>query len=432
MPKNVMEEFTIEEISAVDLPAQKEAKAKITKRKGDGTVDYAKALAEADASSVIAKGYINAMDGAVSFGQVLQNELKCEQYYEVMEQVYPYICSLETSLKSIAGDASVEGMTKLSMMRNTVEDFMASLRNLWSGADEFMMSALDKYTEGEETMATKNSTVDDLKKANADLEAQVADLTKSLEALNSKGKAKKGDGDDAVAALEKQIGELTEKLNASEEARKAAEEVAKMSAAEKEYMDKLGSEKAKNEFRMMSSGDRKKMMQKADADDESITVKGRTVYKSAIGEDQFAIMKAQQEEMEELRKSNEKERNERRTAVIKSRVEKDLSHLPGELDAKVDAMKALEDLPHEAQVTIEKMLEAGEKAMTAGFQTLGHRDTLKHANGDAAKNGHSVAKSTFLGHVTSIQKRDGCSRTQAMSKARIEHPTDFAAYSSEG
>lgn len=437
MGKTVMEEFSITEISAVDLPAQAGAKAKVIKRKGATAMaeNFAKALEEANFSEVIAKRYIDPAEGVVSFGEVLSEELKCRNYYEIMEKVYPYICAMETSVRSIAGDVSLDSQTRLSMMRNTIEDFMSTLRNMWSGADEFMMSALDKFSgEGEDDMATKAKTVEELTKANEALAAQVAELTKSLEAANeTKGAKKSGDKNaDAIASLEKQLGELTEKLAASEEARKDAEAVSKLSASEKEYMRSLKTEKERKEFMQMSPADRKGRMKKSEDGDEVIKVEGvGEIRKSQVGDTQFAVFKAQQDRLDKAEKSAAEEREERQTVVFKSRVEKELAHLPGKDDEKVSVLKAIQGLDSDVQVAIEKMFDAGEKAIAQGFQKFGHRDTGDHGQYGKQATGDSVAKSKWTAIVSDIQKRDGISRTKALSKARQENPEAYEAYQAD-
>jgi hypothetical protein len=38
----------------------------------------------------------------------------------------------------------------------------------------------------------------------------------------------------------------------------------------------------------------------------------------------------------------------------------------------------------------------------------------------------------FTGHIAEIRKRDGCSRVEALARARIEHPSAFEAYQDGG
>lgn len=437
MTKKVMEEFSITEISAVDLPAQAGAKAKVMKRKGATAMEtnFAKALEEANFSEVIAKRYIDPSEGVVSFGEVLSDELKCRNYYDTMDKLYPYICAMETSVRSIAGDASLDSQTRLSMMRNTIEDFMGTMRNIWSGADEFMMSALDKFIgEGEDDMAAKAKTIEELTKANEELSAKVEELTKSLaEASEGKGAKKSKDGNsDALAALEKKVADLTDQLAKAEEARKDAEELSKLSAAEKEYMRSLKTEKERKEFMSMSAKERMGRMKKSEDGDEVIKVDGvGEIRKSQVGDTQFAVFKAQQDRLDKAEKAAAAEREERQTVVFKSRVEKELAHLPGKDDEKVNVLKAIQSLDSDVQLTIEKMFDAGEKAISQGFQKFGHRDTGDHGNYGKRSSGDSVAKSKWNAVVGEIQKRDGCSRTQALSKARQENPEAYDAYQAD-
>src|SRR3990172_1126099 len=170
--QKIMRAFEIGEISAVDTPAQQGALMRIAKS-ADGDVDMTKLDIGA-----LTKRYIDPMDGAVPFSTVLSETMRCEQYYEALEHVGPIINAMETSLRSIAGDPVTPPETKLTMARNTVEDFMSVIRRMWSEADMVMMSALGKSTEEIEDMA-KVLTTEQMKVQISDLEKKLEDLTKA-------------------------------------------------------------------------------------------------------------------------------------------------------------------------------------------------------------------------------------------------------------
>lgn len=404
--KNVMLAFEIGEISAVDIPAQQGALMRIIKS-ADGDIGMT-----ALDTGALAKRYIDPMDGAIPFSTVVVEEMRCQQYYEAIEVVCPIIYAMDTSLKSIAGDASVPSETKLTMMRNTVEDFMSVIRRMWSDADTVMMSALGKSNEELEEMATKALTAEQMK-------IQIADLEKTVETL-TKASADAGVAVELTAKVETltaKVDELTTSL--VEETVKAS-----MNDDEKAYMRGLGREE-QAAFRGMSAADRKKKVGKA-AEDETLTVKGQTIRKSSVGDEMFAILKAQAEEIEDTRKSAAKERDQRRMGEYAVLAKASYGNLPGTDIEKAAVLKGLEALSDDVQSTVVKMLTAGEAAIKSAFGRLG-------SGGDEADiNSYSgLRKGTdhpFMVKVRDIKKRDSLGHAAAMTKARSEFPTEYAAF----
>jgi len=413
-----MVNFEIGEISAVDVPAQAGALRSLIKN--DSTpadpIEESSAMTDvAELSTKMAKRYIDPSEGVVSFATVLAEEYKEQAFWEQVKSVSPSIEALECSLRSIAGTSDVDQGTKMTMMRNMVEDFMTVIRSQWSGADTYMMSALGKSTEEEENdMAAK--TVEDLQK-------EVTALTKKLteaEATATKSAAEGAKALEAkVAELEKSLGDLTAERD--ELAVKAA-----MSPEERTYMQSMGAD-GRKAFMGMTPAERKKAMKKSAEDDEILTVKGVSIRKSANPE-MFEFLKAQQEENVALAKSAADERELREMSEFTKRAETEFEHLPGTPIAKAKALKMLNDLPNEELSAITKMLEAGEKAIKGAFTFTGHRGgrgdpIVKNGNADGA---------AFMKRVSDIQKTEGLKQTEAMSKARKLHPEEFEAYRNGG
>lgn len=407
--KNVMLEFRIDEISAVDLPAQQGAEARIIKR-ADGEEQQMNKLD----TEALAKRYIDPSDGAVPFSSVIVEEMRCQAYYEAIEDVCPVIYAMETSLKSIAGDASVPPETKMTMARNTVEDFMSVLRAMWSNADVVMMSAMGKSSEEIDDMVKKAQTLEQATAQIADLEKKIEELTKA-----SSDASVNKELQDQVTALTAKVGELTKSLE--DEAVKAG-----MSDAEKEYMRGLGAD-AQRAFRGMSAADRKKKMGKS-ADEETLTFKGRTIRKSAENADMFEMMKAQNEEIERAQKAADAERDARKMADYQQMAKSSYGKLPGTDAEKAAVLKGIETLSDDVQSTLVKMLVAGEAAIKSAFDRVGTGGGELHPNSGLRKNGQHP----FLTKVAEIRKRDDIGQAAAMTKARQEDPDAFEDYRNSG
>ena len=413
-PKRIMSEFKIAEISAVDVPAQEGAKMVLMKRadlekpnsdKGE-TQMTPPTEKNSDISLEIAKRYIDTTEGAVSFGTALAEEIKSSIYWETMNAVGPYLYSLDTSLRSIAGDVQVDNETKLTMMRNTVEDFMLVIRQVWSGIDQVVEQSLaGKSIEGDATMTAR--TVKSYEDENLDLTKQIEDLKKSNDTAKFA---------EQLEALGKQVESLTAE-------RDEATAKASMTDAEKEFMGTLDKEE-KAKFMSMSGDERKARMKKSAEDDDTVVIKGRTIRKSAVGEDVFEIFKAQAAEAEVLRKSVEEERDRRETAEFGKRAEDELGHLPGTVTERANILKAVSKLPEDVRTSIEKALTAGDKAVKSAFSTLGTNSGLSD---DVSKSSQA-----FTSKVADIMNRDKCTKTTAIAKARSLDADGFAAFREAG
>jgi hypothetical protein len=267
------------------------------------------------------------------------------------------------------------------------------------------------YKEGDSDMDAK------------ELEAQVASLTKQLETATKASKDAKlaVDAQKSVDEAKKATDEVTAKL--TEATAKLAEETLKagMSDAEKAHMATL-SGKAKMDFMQASADDRKKMMSKSAEGDETITVEGQTVSKRAVGDAQFAIIKSQAAKIAANAEEIAKERTAREDAEYNKRADTELSHLPGEPVLKAKVLRHLDKADAEVKVALTKMLEAGDKAITAAYTVLGKKggDVLKGSNGDPK------AFEKRIDEVAAANTK--LSRTEAAAEARKKFPDEFKAY----
>lgn len=419
MPRKIMESFKLNEISFVDRPAQEGARMTIMKRAAETL------------SGALAKRYIDPADGAVSFGAVLQECLSSEMYNELSKEYSPAISALDTSLRSIAGDAALGTYEKQAMMRDSIENFMANVRTKYPAFEPALTKVLLPGESGDGDIAKGDETMDakELEKKVAELEKTIKDLTGQLEAATTSKDAKVAAGlQKDLDAAKASVVELTAKVTAEETARKAAEGVAadaekrsKMSDDEKSYMDRLKDDKSKKSFLDMAPEARKAEIAKAASGDETITVNGTEVRKSVVGETQFAIIKSQQDQIDKQAKNLAEEKDRRETAEYTKRAEDELSELPGENVAKAKVLKAIDSMEKDAKEALQTMLKAGAAAMKAAFTRLGH-------GGGPVDKSVTEAAQSFEKHINEIATRDKVGKDVAMQTARKEYPKEFEAY----
>lgn len=150
---------------------------------------------------------------------------------------------------------------------------------------------------------------------------------------------------------------------------------------------------------------------------ESMVIGDRVVHKSAVGSDMFEILKAQKEETERINKALEDERNTRELLEFAKVAENELPHLPGTTEAKARLLKNLSEyLEPDERKLLTSMLKSGDRSAGTAFKTFGSRAEKAKTAGD------------FQKRVSVIKSRDACSYTEAMQKARKEHPEEFEAF----
>jgi len=414
--KNIMREFVINELSAVDRPAQAHARAVIMKR-DDGGVgkDVGK---DYDSPAVVALATVGRKVRAMDFDEVVAEQGSREAAERVQSCVRTKWQALQRAFDSIAADESLAPADKVGAMRDSVGQFLDAVR----AESEAIADAITKSlaavpalaelldqvgNEGDEPMT------DAEKKQLAEMQKTVASLKAQLEAASADDPAKKAaELQDALDKVQIELADLTKKLETSEAEKASALAKAGMSDAEKEYLAGLSGED-KVKFMQASPADRKKMMAKA-ADADPI------IYKAADGQEYRGSddprLVAMAKRADEMTKRADEERTARETAELTKRADDFLKAFAGDSAEKVEVLRAIAKMTDEPRKALEKMLEAGGKAIAAAFQTIGR------ASGELSK-----SAADFNKRVDEIQKRDNCSRVDAMSKARIEDPAAFEA-----
>jgi len=412
MPKRIMHEFKLEEISAVDFPAQKGARMTIMKR---ACPECGKAKCECKTCE---KGWDESKHPRHDKGKEEGGQFRSRSGHGShgtvraagpdgnAKEVRVYVPTKEEAEESAGGETLAAGLDRI--------------KSRFKGEGKFIDTGSKFKFE-----------------PNWDSELPYVEAS-TLGEFEAKLKAKKSAGDSGKSAgkstafteggnpmpnemtvedLQKQVTDLTQKLEAATVASSELEARASMSDVEKAHFDSLEGE-AKASFGKLSATERKAVIVKAAEKDETIEIDGRTISKSKVGDDNFAVFKALQAETEKNRKEAADERARREMAEFSKRAEDELKDLPGETLAKAKVLKAMSGMEDADREVLETMLKSGSKAIKMAFEKLGHA-ARKDVNGDPM---------AFEKRVSEIASRDKIGKSEAMAVARREYPEEFAAY----
>lgn len=270
-------------------------------------------------------------------------------------------------------------------------------------------------------MATREEQLDSLEKQLASLEDAVASFSKADDSDADDDNKKKDAADMDADAMKRSKATKTAK-GAKAKAKKARTDAA--DDEDDDYSDlKDDADAEEDEGDGDDSVDKaatKKGAVKKGAD-ETVVIDGKTIAKSDVGQNMFAIFKAQAARLQKAEEDIAKERDLRVTAEFKKRADDLYPHVPGSTDERADMLKAIDKMPEALKKSFEKVLESSERLAKSAFDTLG-------ISGTSGATDVKKAAVDFNGKVAEIAKRDGISRSAAMSKARVEHPDLFKAY----
>lgn len=343
--KRQLKALTLSHISAVTYPCQEGAQAKILKAAPGATI----------------LKYCGDEPGAKSFATLLADKEEREKIWQAQQELWPVFDALSESIRSTLADANLTSDAKQSMIRQSVTDFLETIRAKSPEVEAELAKHLATIEKEGSEMSKIFKTLDE---ATAEIEkkdTEIADLTKSVETLTA-------ERDAAVAKADEM-------------------------------------EKAKDK----AETDLEDMKKRADAagTDEVIKVAGQEVRKSVVGDAHFAIFKAQADEMA-------KARDDAATARFEKRATEEFPSLVGTAAEKASVLKAIAGAGEEVVKAADAILTSAEKLAKAAFEKNGT------SGGDAPEG--QVTKAAFDAKVDEIQKRDGSSRQVAMQKARVELP----------
>lgn len=270
----------------------------------------------------------------------------------------------------------------------------------------------------------------------AELEGQVSDLQDQLEKLSKQLEAATAGNAELAKAAELQgqldealtkLDEVTTALESTLAEKKAAEDALKiekqMTADEKDYCQGMSADE-KSAFMAKPPEERKKEMNKRAEGDETVTVEGQTIKKSAVGEAQFAIIKAQAERIAKSEKAIADEIEKREVAEFTKRADEAYKHVPGSVEERANVLRHISKLENEElRKSLDAILESAEKLAKAGFAKLGAK------GGKPEDQNLEKQAREFMSKVDNI-RRDfpKMTRQEALSKARRDNPELFKAY----
>ena len=477
--RKIMRRFALDEISAVDKPAQEGAKVAIMKRKTANPLVQQIIKRFLDAPQLVEPTHARIAKGLSE---------------KESNQSLGNLIALETSLHSIVGDSSLNDTDKLSMMKSSVGEFLefskketpnVDLAKAFGGkAAEVAKSDDDDEPEEGAGKAEKAKASEDEAMNLRQLQKQMNDLTGKLNAVladrqraTKKNAVATDDDDEDVNLLGKRGGKATKadppaamseedeaaaRLRAimSGEAEKAeddegmegmfGEDEAEKAGGGGEYTVDMDAEKSDSDEqddglvttegeeeepiaagagrpiggggggkRQAAAKAGKQVIKRVRLHDDSIVVEGQVFTKAKVGSGLFAVLQQQQQRLTKVEKQANEEREARELLEFAKVAEDELPNLPGTSEQKAGLLKTLAGtLDKGEQQLISRMLRAGDGGVASAFRSVG-----TSAGGELAK-----AAGSFEKRITEIRTRDNCKRTEALQKARKEYPDEFAAY----
>lgn len=340
MPKRILKDFDLEEISGVDRPAQPTAKMTIIKRRTD----------EADPTLDLIKSFCAKSEGsAITFADALMAD-------KVSDALWPMNSALSSSVRSILGDGAMEGPAKAAAINLTIDQFAMSMR------------------------AIVNDDSNPLTKFAMNLIAGKVGETHTDEGTPMAKTAEQ----EKLETLQKSFDEQSVLLA-------AAALIAKLNDNEKAFMENMDDD-AKKAFTALSEDERKGKMDLAKREDETLTIAGTVVSKKVVGGVAFQVMKAQQAQIDEGVKAMALSKAEVQMAGFVKRAGDDYAHLPGTTAEIGEVLKFVDGASENVKKSIEAVFKAAETTTAAGFTTQGSTYAKSAGAGSAEEQLDTLAK----------------------------------------
>jgi len=332
-----LKDLVVSEVSLVDRGANPHADVMLFKSdtppEASKLLETAEAIVKGDVAEImelseqvfVAHLHDLAKD-AQTFNEALEAEVKEEKAEEIMSQIYRLIWSLRRTLRSIIEDD--EAPDKPGLIQQSLSQFQTAIAALMPALAEVLKKE-DPTQEGEDTPTAKGDPMDPT------------------------------------------VETLQEDLKKAEARATRAEAIALLTDEQKKHFNGLD-EEGQAAFLKASPEVRATQVKKAVDDDEVIEVDGRTIRKSAVGEDQFALFQSLSKKSEDAERIAKEEQAKRETAEFTKKAEEEYANLPGEPIAKGKVLKAVADLSKEDREALEAMLKSGEEAAAELSKERGH------------------------------------------------------------
>lgn len=367
-PRTIMRRFQLNEISAVDRPAQEHARVAILKR-ADPVADQ--------------------MDPIIkrAFSDSKRKEL-ADSGKALPDGSFP----IETEA-DLHNAISAVGRAK---------DGAKAKAHIISRANAMGMKGA--LPDGWVSKSSQESTMDkELRKSLGLAEdAPEAEVVKALIAKADKAEADKKKAEDDA-----------------KEAKKAAA-VSDLSDSEKSHYNGLG-DSAKDTFLAKPKADRMKDVSKALEGDETLTANGVTIRKSAVGEGAFEFMKAQQIQLTAQNAEILKSREDAANATFAKRAQDELGYVTGTNDEKAAMLKAIDAISDPiAKKAAMATLTAANSMAKAGFSRIGAGGGGPVGDG---LGGGEDTNAVITQKANEVQKANaGMTFAKAYEKVLVENP----------
>lgn len=418
MPKNIIKELTLTEISAVDRPAQVHAKAVLLKaapKKTDGGKEYSasdfayvpdpakpstwKLRLTSTPGGEPDAGIVGAAAAALGPGYRGQKvQIPSADRAKVVARVRAAWRKANPGKKD---DEMPSGIAKADMLSAAIEKAVVSKegesaetfaealqeqsldQNLWKIMDALRCSVrsimeddtLDTTAKGQAIRLSADQFVSTVQ---ALMPAAMPSLVKAL-AGEIAGDPPSDERTEIMPDDTKKVADLEAQLADTKKALDTATAVMALKAEEKAHYDGLD-ETAKAAFLAKSESARATELAEKAAQNE-------VVYKSDDGAE---FRKSDDPRLVQMAKDRDADRKAMKEATEKAELseftkaaEKDYGHLPGETVAKAKSLRAVSKLGKEDRDAIEAMLKAGEKAMVDAMKAVGSDGA--GAGGDAVE-----------------------------------------------
>lgn len=336
MKKLILKDFELVEISGVDRPAQPTATVGIIKRRPDPIAD--------DAVVSIVKAYCTKnLHQAKTFTATLRAN-------KINDELWPMTHALTDSIRSIVEDETLPEAQMMQAVGASISAFSMRLLSELAVIDNPLVKFIEAVATGNTIEPNNEDKI----------------MPTELEKLTAE-----------VVGLKKDLSN--------------ALIVAKLSDDEKAFMSDLDDD-AKKAFTGLTGDERKAKMDLAKVDDETMVVAGETISKLAVGAPMFAVIKAQQADLEKQRADTKKAQDTAEMAVLTKRVGDDFSHLSGTPAELAEVLKAFGGMPEAVRKTAEAVFASAEKMASKGFVTSGLRKGNVAEEGSAAEQLDTLAK----------------------------------------
>lgn len=366
MPKaTYLEGLRIGELSLVDFPANEHSHITIFKRKGHDMRKPKVVNKGAKFLNVAKSIYANEVSGAKTFAELIAQREEQQARWDADEKLRPLFYALQESISSIACDATLDTQARVGMIAQSVWDFMNSVAERVPEVEEELTMALTKanrvlkFNENHDEKgrfgsvmaaargAADHPDVEDKNQHDAVVSAHAEEHGVSAGSVHSvlaNGSDFRGTN---ARAFSRQLGHI-KKSNQGEDTM-TPEQIAELQKNLATAVAEIATLKSDLEVAKAAT--------KTAQTDEVIKVGAIEVRKSVVGDTTFAVMKAQQEEIE-LHK-------------FTTQANADIPNLPGEAADKAKVLRVISTLDAPVAKTLTEMLKGGNAAMVKAVKELG-------------------------------------------------------------